>query len=142
MQTQIYPNVGPILVYNNSTLFRELYWTYQTKIIQRTVLDSSDVQTDYLPVFIGSISLIIKPIHGGCYNFSKLIKSIGVKKDVFVKLYLIFRMENDSSDTSKDSPIVFITASDCRLVSIRISLTIVAAQPKKMCIKQYLVIFA
>lgn len=55
------------------------------------------------------------------------MKSIGVKRDVLVKLSLIFRREKDSSDTSKDSPIVFITASDCRLVSIRISLAIVAA---------------
>lgn len=116
------------------------YWSTTINIIERTILDLSDenysenciglirrLDTDYLPVFIGSISLIIKAIHGGCYNFSKLMKSIGVKKDVLVKLSLVFRREKDSSDTSKDSPIVFIAASDCRLVSIRISLTIVAA---------------
>lgn len=116
------------------------YWSTTINIIERTILDLSEenysenciglirrLDTDYLPVFIGSISLIIKPIHGGCYNFSKLMKSIGVKKDVLVKLSLVFRREKDSSDTSKDSPIVFITASDCRLVSIRISLTIVVA---------------
>lgn len=111
----------------------------QFNIIHRTLLDLSDenysenciglvrrLDTDYLPVLIGSISMILKRIQGGSYNFSKLTKSIGVRQDALLKLSLIFTRENDSSDTSKDSPIFFIAASDCRLVSIWISLTIVA----------------